>query len=249
MSDGSVGHFDHLQHWVPDLAAGVAAYNQLGFPITPGGRHPGRGTHNAQWESRPHFIELIAVVDRREATQGWGPAWPQIEKLLETGGGASRFGVEVDDLPPVVARLRRAGVAVRDPLIGTVAHPDGTTGSWSLAPLTGAPPWAPFFTNYGSTPVERLRGRERAPSPWRITALQIETTEPLVSSRWMAQVLNARADVREGAPMVRFGDVTFAFVAGGRERIVEIVLDGPDPPTGEIHGLRYRAELVDQHTT
>ncbi len=169
--------FDHLQHWVPDLNEAIAAYRRLGFPIEIGGRHPGRGTHNAQWESRPHFIELIAVRDRDEAMRGWGPSWPQINGLLEVGGGAGRFAVEVEDLAPIVARLRADGFTDRDPLVGTIALPDGTTVSWSLAPMTGAPAWAPFFTNYGDTPEERQRGRERAASPWQVKSLRIETAD------------------------------------------------------------------------
>lgn len=44
-----------------------------------------------------------------------------------------------------------------------------------------------------------------------------------------------------GEPEVHFGDVSFAFVAGPRKRIVEIDLLGEKPPAGEVHGLRYRA--------
>lgn len=244
MRESPVGRFDHLQHWVPDLDDAVGAYEQLGFAITSGGRHPGRGTHNAQWESRPHFIELIAVHDRDEASRGWGPAWPHIDRLLVGGGGANRFAVEVDDLAPVVAGLREAGFGVRDPMVGTIALPDGAIGSWSLASLIAAPPWAPFFTNYGATPTERQRGRERVSSPWRINTLRIETPELAGSAEWMARVLNGRVELRDGELRVPFGDVTFAFTTGPADRIVEIELDGQEPPIGEIHRLRYRASAA-----
>lgn len=40
----AITHVDHLLIAVPDLDAAAEAYRTLGFHITEGGRHPGRGT-------------------------------------------------------------------------------------------------------------------------------------------------------------------------------------------------------------
>lgn len=38
---------DHVMICVPDLQTGLDAYTRIGFRISPGGGHPGQGTHNA----------------------------------------------------------------------------------------------------------------------------------------------------------------------------------------------------------
>ena len=230
-----VGRFDHLHHWVPSLENAVAAYTQAGFPIVLGGVHPGRGTHNAQWETAPHFVELMAVHDAVEAAQGWRGAWPQIANILSRGGGAGRFAVEVDDLTPVVARLHSLGVPVRDPIIGSIKHPDGSVGTWSLAPLLDAPPWAPFFTNYGDTKEARARGRHRAASRWRISTLTIATPKPLESASWLARVVDGEV----AGDRVDVGGVAFAFTRGEADRITHVGLNGPGVPAVSIHGLVF----------
>lgn len=142
----------------------------------------------------------------------------------------------MDDIDTTVARLRAEGLTLRDPMVGTIAFDDGAIGSWSLAPMQDAPAWAPFFTNYGRTPEERRRGRDRAASPWQVEVLRVETPDPVTSARWMARALGSTANGQH----VPAGDVTFAFVAGPRDRIVEIELNGDGSPVGEVNGLGYR---------
>ena len=57
---------DHVMICVPDLAAGIEQYRNLGFSMHAGGMHPGKGTHNAIAFNRDDYIELLALHDRAE---------------------------------------------------------------------------------------------------------------------------------------------------------------------------------------
>jgi glyoxalase-like protein len=43
---------DRVMICVPNLQHGIDTYTRLGFNVSPGGVHPGQGTHNAIWMRR-----------------------------------------------------------------------------------------------------------------------------------------------------------------------------------------------------
>jgi catechol 2,3-dioxygenase-like lactoylglutathione lyase family enzyme len=61
---------DHVMICVPDLQQGIDAYTRLGFNISPGGVHPGQGTHNAIAFHEEDYLELLSVRDRDEYLSG-----------------------------------------------------------------------------------------------------------------------------------------------------------------------------------
>ena len=63
--------FDHLVIAVRDLDAAIARYQHLGFEVTPGGKHTGRGTYNALIRFGLDYIELIRRGGTR-AQASWG---------------------------------------------------------------------------------------------------------------------------------------------------------------------------------
>ena len=57
---------DHLVIAVPDLAAAIKTYRDLGFSVVPGGRHTGVGTDNALIVFRDaSYLELVGFYEPR----------------------------------------------------------------------------------------------------------------------------------------------------------------------------------------
>jgi len=100
--------FDHLVVAVRDLAAASEAYRRLGFDVQPGGRNPGRGTHNAIIRFGIDYIELLSIEDDALA-RDHAPSGGELRSYLETReGGSAAWVAQSDD---VVADARRAAGA------------------------------------------------------------------------------------------------------------------------------------------
>ncbi len=121
---------DHVGIAVRDLDAGAAAYERLGFTLTPFGRHTGAlapggpsvplGTGNRCAMLADGYLEVIAVVDPALPARG-------IEAVVARREGAYILALECDDARATSGRLAAAGFGARgtQPLERPVETPDG----------------------------------------------------------------------------------------------------------------------------
>jgi len=150
---------DHVMIAVPDLAAGMAQYRNLGFDVYEGGVHPGKGTHNAIAFNGDDYIELIAIRDPDEyAAASAGSRSPDggLAKFVEAGGGIRYVALQSDDLAADVVAMRRRGVEVSDPTQGSRRTPSGQLLRWQSASLGLAHPLPIFFIQH-LTPLQERR--------------------------------------------------------------------------------------------
>ncbi len=143
---------DHIVIVLRDLDAAVKSYEQLGFTVVPGGRHP-VGTHNALISlADGAYIELIAFYEGNPDHRWWAP--------LQRGGGLVDFCMQTDDLKDDTTGLRSAGVKIDDPRPLTRTRPDGYQLKWVLSiPREGHRGVAPFLIQ-DETPREERIPRE-----------------------------------------------------------------------------------------
>jgi len=98
-----ITRIDHVTICVPDLDAGIAQFNKLGFNIFAGGAHPGKGTHNAIAFNRDDYIELLAVRDQAEhraASLKPGDKGTVLNDFIAAGGGIRYIVLQSDDSLP-----------------------------------------------------------------------------------------------------------------------------------------------------
>ena len=149
---------------LPDLVAAFEA--RTGVAATPGGRHPGQGTHNALVGLGPErYLELLAPDPDAEdgpfrTSIGYLGA-PALHTWCVRGGDADAFE----------ARVRAVGLAPRRIAMART-RPDGVRLAWHLVFVDGHPfgGLVPFFIDWGASPhpSETLG----APLAWRSLRLE-----------------------------------------------------------------------------
>ena len=122
---------DHLVIVVQDLDQAAKDYENLGFTVVPGGKHPVVGSHNALISfADGSYLELIAFY-REAVDHRWWNSLQQGERLVD-------YCMQTDDLPGDTKKLRGAGVAIKDPVPLSRMRPDGYELKWLLSLTTGS---------------------------------------------------------------------------------------------------------------
>ncbi len=124
----SLLRLDHVVVAVTDLERTVARYEEAGFTVAPGGRHPGRNTRNALvvFEDGA-YLELI-TYDAPSPDERW---WRELDAH---GDGLVDFALLPQDLEAVVAQAKARGLAdITGPLPGGRVRPDGERVAWQTA--------------------------------------------------------------------------------------------------------------------
>ena len=153
-----IARFDHAVIAVRDLEAAMRRYQALGFAVSPGGRHTGRGTHNAIIRFGLDYLELIAIYDEGELA-GRGLNGLALADLIDKrGGGLAGYAVATAGIEEDAARFQETGLAAEGPFAMQRLRPDGRQLSWQLL-VPGSVPWRqpwPFLIQWDQPDVERL---------------------------------------------------------------------------------------------
>ena len=133
----------------------MGAYRDLGFAVTAGGKHTGRGTHNAIIRFGLDYIELIAIHDAAEERAHGGRLSAYFERnpsgLMAFAVATSRIDEIADGWTSTLAPAGRPEPMQR-------VRPDGFRLSWRLL-IPGGSPWGkpwPFIIQWDTPDAERL---------------------------------------------------------------------------------------------
>jgi catechol 2,3-dioxygenase-like lactoylglutathione lyase family enzyme len=174
---------DHIVIVVNDLEQAAKDYEQLGFTVVPGGKHP-VGSHNVLISlADGAYIEIIAFYREALDHRWWKP--------LQKGERLVDFCMQTDDLDGDTLKLRAAGVAINDPVPWSRTRPDGYELKWLLSLAQGSHRGVAPFLIQDVTPRE-----ERIPRTFdhKNRATGIETVTIAVSDfaeiqRWYNNAL------------------------------------------------------------
>src|SRR5204862_3893621 len=123
---------------------------RLGVRASAGGKHTGRGTHNALLSLGPStYLEVIAPDPDQPA-----PAAPMPFGLDDVATGRDRlvaWALAVEDIDAAIASARRRGYDPGDAVAMERAAPDGTVLRWRLTVNAIAGGAVPFLISWGSS--------------------------------------------------------------------------------------------------
>jgi catechol 2,3-dioxygenase-like lactoylglutathione lyase family enzyme len=136
---------DHVVIRVDDLAAAIRDYTALGFTVTPGGEHPGLGSHNALIPfADGGYLELIAyrkpgprrvLPKHARAGELTGTESPMERHVLpwETAPeGLIDYALLPSAIDAAIAEARQRGLQIEGPIPGGRLRPDGQRVEWQL---------------------------------------------------------------------------------------------------------------------
>jgi len=159
--------FDHAVIAVRDLDEAIRRYQALGFSVSPGGRHTGRGTHNAIIRFGLDYLELLSIYDEAELG-GRGLNGEALATFLaQQEGGLVGYALATADITQDAERLQQSGLEAEGPFAMQRLRPDGRQLSWHLL-VPGSVPWRrpwPFLIQWDTPDAERLSWEEPGGHP------------------------------------------------------------------------------------
>jgi len=147
-----ITRLDHVVIGVRELDEAIQNFQQAGFEVRPGGRHTGRGTHNALIRFGLDYIELLAVYDESELASTGDRGQFLSEYLRDRPGGLLGFALASDNLDDESRYAPGAPFAMQR------ARPDGHVLSWRLL-MPGGHTWRrpwPFLIQWDTPDEQRL---------------------------------------------------------------------------------------------
>lgn len=205
--------FDHVVVVVTDLAQSVRDYENAGFTVALGGRHPDTSAENAIIAFADcSYIELFSFAEPDKAPRGHANWMP-----FAKGGGFGAFWCRTDDVSQAASRLRGAGVDIEDGRTGSRVRPDGFRVEFRLAvPDRKLFPFAPALIE----DVTPLQERVGAPPAHRngasgVSIISCRTANPDQALQFYADLPGSGLAAPDSAAhrerAVRLGDTLVQF--------------------------------------
>ena len=243
---------DHIVIAVRDLEDAIKSYERLGFTVVPGGRHP-VGTYNGLIAfSDGSYVELIGFYQANPQHRWWKP--------LEAGEGLVDYCLQTDDLSADTAALRKAGVAIDDPVPWSRTRPDGYELKWLLSlAREGHRGVAPFLIQ-DDTPREERVPRQSAHRNGAagIGSVTIVVDDLPAVRHWYRSILGAdgtpvrRSDLDAAGVRFTIGPHAFDFLTPATDKspLAEwLATRGPSPYAASLRANSPHPQPLDWNLT
>jgi hypothetical protein len=165
---------DHLVYGAPDVGRAADDLERLlGVRASPGGRHTGRGTHNALIAlGSERYLEIIGPDPGQAGFRGVLPFGLDDVRT----GKLITWAAKAPDIERRVSEARRLGYDPGDLMPRSRERPDGSVLRWRLTSLGDRhPDWlVPFLIDWGSSPHPSAT----APSGVRLRRLRAVHPDP-----------------------------------------------------------------------
>lgn len=223
---------DHVVIAVQDLQRAQVQCAAQGFTVQPGGRHPGRTSHNALIVfADGSYIELIAWQAPAPQERWW-------RTLQASGDGMVDFALLPRDTAAAIDAARARGLAtITGPIEGSRQRPDGTLLQWRTARQARAD--LPFLCGDVTPRAWRVPegdARRHANGASGIAQLQVAVQDLAVSVERYRALLGPHVTVHAAPPAGPHEPLEASFTLGA----TTIVLAAPCRSMPTDHALRRR---------
>jgi Glyoxalase-like domain len=200
-----ITRFDHAVIGVRDLDLAGQAFCAAGFEVRPGGRHTGRGTHNALIRFGLDYIELISVYDRDEAIASGLGGGHLVEFLDREPGDLVGYCLATDDIESLARTIAASVPGTGGAFAMSRLRPDGQELRWRIA-LSGPSPWLtpyPFLIQWELGDEARLQLEatgHHALGAVSVAGIEVVSSELSQAATVYTQVFGLKPAAAEGSP-------------------------------------------------
>ena len=183
---------DHVLLPVADLELGARVLGEkAGLQALPGGRHATGGTANYIVPLGRQYLELIAVVDEKEAVDS--RLGLRVMQAVKKGKTFVAWALRTSDLDGLRAKMQRARWDLPPIVEGSRRRPDGQVLSWRTQDIaTGSQPTAVPFVIEWNIPDALHPGQaaaEHPQGPVSIRRVVVGARDPVKVREWLALLL------------------------------------------------------------
>jgi hypothetical protein len=228
--------WDHLVHYVNDLAKPVEIFGDHGLVAFKGGSHKDWGTYNALSYFGLTYLEFLGIenLELAKATEH-NLVVKDAVKLLPEHEVLSRVVIRTDDIEEIAASLRSAGLSLSPIIDGKRLDNEGRLIEWRMMTIgcdfKGLV--YPFIIQWSGTDVERLErlttSRVIQPHPVgdvEIVRAVFHVSDPEATANHWGTIFGLPFIESEDASFsLKIGDKSFVFEQGDENQFKQVVFE------------------------
>ncbi|MEK5180360.1 MULTISPECIES: VOC family protein [Paenibacillus] len=228
--------WDHLVHYVNDLAKPVEIFGAHGLVAFKGGSHKDWGTYNALSYFGLTYLEFLGIenLELAKATEHNLVVKDAVE-LLPEHEVLSRVVIRTDDIEEVAASLEAAGLSLSPIIDGKRLDNEGRLIEWRMMTIAGdfGGLVYPFIIQWSGTDTERVERLTSSgvikPHPAgevEIVRAVFHVSDPEAAANHWGTIFGLPVTKSENDTFsLKIGDRSFAFVQGDENQFKQVVFE------------------------
>ncbi|AWV34461.1 VOC family protein [Paenibacillus odorifer] len=228
--------WDHLVHYVNDLAKPVEIFGAHGLVAFKGGSHKDWGTYNALSYYGLTYLEFLGIenLELAKATEHNLVVKDAVE-LLPEHEVLSRVVIRTDDIEEVAASLEAAGLSLSPIIDGKRLDNEGRLIEWRMMTIAGdfGGLVYPFIIQWSGTDTERVERLTSSgvikPHPAgevEIVRAVFHVSDPEAAANHWETIFGLPVTKPEDDTFsLKIGDRSFVFVQGDENQFKQVVFE------------------------
>ncbi|MEK4880677.1 MULTISPECIES: VOC family protein [Paenibacillus] len=228
--------WDHLVHYVNDLAKPVEIFGAHGLLAFKGGSHKDWGTYNALSYFGLTYLEFLGIenLELAKATEHNLVVKDAVE-LLPEHEVLSRVVIRTDDIEEVAASLKAAGLSLSPIIDGKRLDNEGRLIEWRMMTIAGdfGGLVYPFIIQWSGTDTERVERLTSSgvikPHPAgevEIVRAVFHVSDPEAAANHWETIFGLPVTKPEDDTFsLKIGDRSFVFVQGDENQFKQVVFE------------------------
>ncbi|MHA0856734.1 VOC family protein [Paenibacillus sp. CMAA1364] len=228
--------WDHLVHYVNDLAKPIEIFGDHGLVAFKGGSHKDWGTYNALSYFGLTYLEFLGIENLELAKETeHNLVVKDAVRLLPEHEIISRVVIRTDDIEEIAISLKVAGLSLSPIINGNRLDNEGRLIEWRMMTINGDFQGLvyPFIIQWNATDAERLERLTSTgviqPHPAgdsEIVKAVFKVSDPAATAKHWGTIFEMPvAESEDDRFCLKIGDKSFDFVQGDENQFKQVIFE------------------------